>query len=110
MTVITATPQRKLIFPSCLTEYIGCMYIATLYQTKFFIYNREFGPELWYRTRLVLTAFTYKLHKSVEFGLIFSGPISYYFKLRFALYLYVQFILRAKFGYRLQNQIWSGPW
>ena len=41
-----------------------------------------FGLELWYRTRLVLAAFTYKLNKSVGFGLIFSGPI---FQVRFAL-------------------------
>ena len=63
-----------------INQRIGCVYISTLYQTKFLICDREFGPELWYRTRLVLAAFTYKLHKSVEFGPIFSGPISYYFK------------------------------
>ena len=43
-----------------------CVYISTSYQTKFLICDREFGPELWYRTRLVLAAFTYKLHKCVE--------------------------------------------
>ena len=58
----------------------GWVYISTSYQTKFFICNREFGPKIWYQTRLVLAVFTYKLHKSVEFGLIFSGSISYYFK------------------------------
>ena len=47
---------------ACSHWLTGCVYISILYQTKFFIYEGVFGPELWHWTRWVLVAFTYKLH------------------------------------------------